>query len=127
MKRLLLIMSILFFLFGCTANKTKINQITQEEAYHKIKKENVIILDVRTSEEYQSGYIKNAININVDDLEKLAEKQIPDKNKTILVYCRSGNRSKRAAMILMNLGYKNVYDFGGINTWTYGIENYKGD
>ncbi len=81
-----------------------------------------IILDVRTPEEFTSGHIPNAINIPneaIDDDKILA---LPDKNQLILVYCRSGNRSKQASEKLVKLGYTNIVEFGGINDWPKEIE-----
>ena len=82
-----------------------------------------IIIDVRTIEEYDSGHIKGSINIPIDtiELEKL-EQVISSKENNIIVYCRSGNRSKKAAQLLVDLGYTNVYDLGSINNWNGGIE-----
>ncbi|MDY4605229.1 rhodanese-like domain-containing protein [Clostridium tertium] len=79
------------------------------------------MLDVRSEEEYNSGHIENSILIPIDKLEEEAENILNDKNKKILVYCRSGNRSKKASNILLEKGYTNVYDFGGIKDWPYEI------
>ena len=87
----------------------------------KQKKNEVIILDVRSEEEYNSGHIENSILIPIDKLEEEAENILNDKNKKILVYCRSGHRSKKASNILLEKGYTNVYDFGGIKDWPYEI------
>lgn len=87
----------------------------------EIEKNEVIILDVRSEEEYNSGHIENSILIPIDKLEEEAENILNDKNKKILVYCRSGNRSKKASNILLEKGYTNVYDFGGIKDWPYEI------
>lgn len=82
---------------------------------------NYVILDVRTKEEYNSGYIKDAILIpNTDIIEKV-EEALPDKSAPILIYCRSGRRSALAASNLVDLGYTEVYDFGGIIVWDYDI------
>lgn len=86
-----------------------------------MEKNEVIILDVRSEEEYNSGHIENSILIPIDKLEEEAENILNDKNKKILVYCRSGNRSKKASNILLEKGYTNVYDFGGIKDWPYEI------
>lgn len=80
---------------------------------------NVIILDVRTQEEYDAGHIAEAVRLESADFEAKAANVLPDKDATILVYCRSGNRSKTAAKMLLELGYTDVYDFGGINDWPY--------
>ncbi len=95
--------------------------ISQAEAYEMMKDENVIILDVREEDEKEDGYIKNSILVPVGKIKMDIENIIPDKSKTILVYCRSGRRSKVASEILAELKYKNVYEFGGINTWKYGL------
>lgn len=68
-------------------------------------------------EEYDSGHIENSILIPVSELEDIAESKLDDKKKKILIYCRSGNRSSTAAKTLLKLGYKNVFDFGGIKDW----------
>lgn len=95
-------------------------RITQEEAKEMMEKEDTIVLDVRTKAEYDEGYIENAVLLPVTNIKERAEEVLPDRNTTILVYCRSGNRSKTASKELINLGYTNVYDFGGINSWKYG-------
>lgn len=84
--------------------------------------EGYIILDVRTDEEYAGGHIPGAILIPHDDIANQAEETLADKDQLILVYCRSGNRSRQAAEALAELGYTNVVDFGGINDWPYEIE-----
>ena len=101
-----------------------------EAVYHKIEPQiakkmmeesSVIILDVRTSEEYNEGHIPGAVLIPDYEILETAEEILKDKNQTILVYCRSGNRSRKAANNLLYLGYQNVYDFGGIIDWPYEI------
>lgn len=95
-------------------------QITQEEAKEIMDNDSSIcILDVRTQEEYDSGHIPDAIMIPHDQITDLAGKTLTDKDQLILVYCRSGSRSKIAAAALAELGYTNVKEFGGINTWQY--------
>jgi len=84
------------------------------------KNPKVIILDVRTPQEYKDGHIDKAINVPNEDINTTPPKELPDKNAEILVYCRSGHRSKQASDKLVKMGYTNIYDFGGINTWTYG-------
>ena len=78
---------------------------------------NYIILDVRTEQEYASGHISGAVNLPNETIASEAIQQLPDKKQLILVYCRSGNRSKQAAAKLVNLGYTNVVEFGGIQDW----------
>ena len=82
--------------------------------------EDVIILDVREQNEYDEGHIANAILLPYTEIEDKAEKVLPDKEALILVYCRSGRRSKIAAESLAELGYTNVKEFGGIIDWKYG-------
>ena len=94
-------------------------RITQEEAEKIMKNESgIIILDVRTRSEYSSEHIPGAICIPVEEIGGNPPSQLPDKAQKILIYCRSGNRSRQAAEKLAALGYTNVLEFGGINTWT---------
>jgi len=109
---------------GCSNKSIKGNyeEITPEQAKQRIDSENVIvILDVRTIEEYKEGHIENSLLIPLDNLEKEAEINIKDKDTPIFVYCRSGNRSVSAAKILVSLGYKKVYNLGGIIDWPYEV------
>lgn len=79
----------------------------------------IVIVDVREEEEMAEGYIEGALLIPLDTVESEVENKITDKDKTILVYCRSGRRSAIACDIMDSLGYKNVYDFGGIIDWPF--------
>ena len=79
------------------------------------KEEGYILLDVRTKGEYESGYIPGAINIPLSDIDEKIISSLPDKSQMILVYCRSGNRSREASDKLSKLGYSNVLEIGGIN------------
>ncbi len=81
----------------------------------------LIILDVRTQEEYQEGHIEGAILIPDFEIESKAEEILTDKNTTVLVYCRSGRRSALASQKLSDLGYTSIYDFGGIIDWPYEV------
>jgi rhodanese-related sulfurtransferase len=93
-------------------------KITPEEAIEMMGVD-VIILDVRTQEEYAAGYIEGAILLPNYEISEKIEELIPDKEQAILIYCRSGRRSENAAKELLEMGYTNVYDFGGIETdWT---------
>ncbi len=83
----------------------------------------VLILDVREQNEYDAGHIPGAVILPVGAITKdSASAVIPEDDSVVLVYCRSGNRSQTAAKALAELGYNNIYEFGGIITWPYGIE-----
>lgn len=96
-------------------------KITHEEANKLIESKDVLVLDVRTEEEYITGHIKDAILIPLDELSSNLSK-LKDKEKMILVYCKSGRRSKMACEILEFAGYTNVIDIGGVVGWKYGLE-----
>lgn len=97
-------------------------QISQDEAKRIMDTESdYIIIDARTQEEYDEGHIENAILIPEYEIQEKAPELIPDKNALILVYCRSGRRSKIASEALVQLGYTNVKEFGGIIDWEYEI------
>lgn len=97
--------------------------ITAEEAKEIMDtQEGYIILDTRTLEEYESGHIPGAILIPYDEILEKAEAQLPQKDQLLLVYCRSGRRSKLAAEDLQKLGYTNIKEFGGIIDWPYEVE-----
>ena len=97
--------------------------LTQEEAKEMMDTQEVIILDVREQDEYDSGHIPGAVLLPVGSIDETTAAQvIPEKDSTVLVYCRSGNRSKTASSTLADLGYTNIYEFGGINTWPYETE-----
>ena len=81
------------------------------------KEDGYILLDVRTKGEYESGYIPGAINIPLSDIDEKIISSLPDKSQMILVYCRSGNRSREASDKLSKLGYTNILEIGGINVW----------
>ncbi|MCL2163147.1 MAG: rhodanese-like domain-containing protein [Oscillospiraceae bacterium] len=96
-------------------------RITAEEAMTMMEDgDPYILVDVRTKDEYETQRIEGAVLIPVDVIADRSESELPDKNARILIYCRSGNRSATAAKILVGLGYSNVFDFGGIASWTYG-------
>ena len=84
--------------------------------------EDYVILDVRTQEEFDAGHIPGAVLIPNTEIADRAEQELPHKDQLLLVYCRSGNRSKQASLILVELGYTNIREFGGINDWPYEIE-----
>ena len=125
MKRILPVLLSLLLLTGCGGNSADgYQQITQEEAKEMMDTQEVIILDVREQDEYDSGHIPSAVLLPVGSIdEDTAAEVIPEKESTVLVYCHSGNRSKTASAVLAGLGYTNIYEFGGINTWPYEIES----
>ena len=125
MKRLFLILAILLLFTGCGGADVEntYQQISQEEAKKMMDEQDVIILDVREQDEYESGHISGAVLLPVGRIsEDTASAVIPENDSVVLVYCRSGNRSKTASAALVELGYSNIYEFGGINTWQYGVE-----
>lgn len=127
MKRFaLLFFTLLTLLTACGGETTEMTytQISQEEAKTMMDAHSdAIILDVREREEYDAGHIKGAVLLPVDTItEEAAAEVISEKDDLVLVYCRSGNRSKRAASALVSLGYNNIYEFGGIITWPYEVE-----
>lgn len=119
MKKLKLgILSILFC--GCTSTQTY-QTITACEAKKMMDNQNVVVIDVREKDEYVLGHIPQAIHIPLGTINE-NNTALPNKDQTILVYCRSGKRSKKAAKKLAKLGYLHIYDFGGILDWTYELE-----
>lgn len=121
MQRIIPLFLILLVLGGCTApvqQAAEYRQIGMDEAVTMMEEEaDYIILDVRTVDEYQERHIPGAMNIPNEAIGDAEIPELPDKGQLILVYCRSGNRSKQAASKLAALGYSNVVEFGGINSW----------
>lgn len=122
MKKLL-ILALSLFLAGCMVTKTSetsgsYKTISSKEAQQMIEEhKDALILDVRTAAEYESGHIPNAVNLSNEDIQAGKVDSLKDKSQLIMVYCRSGNRSRQAAQKLAELGYTNVVDFGGIQSW----------
>lgn len=105
------------------SNSNSYQQVDTEAAKELMDTEDdYVILDARTQTEYDEGHIPGAILIPHDTVATAAENALPDKDQLILVYCRSGNRSKEASQALVDLGYTNVVEFGGINSWPYEVE-----
>lgn len=137
MKKSIIAVFLLVFLFSLTSCKegtdepmSENNNIQEEQITYQIISQreakdiidsdtDYIILDVRTQDEYEAGHIPDAICIDHSEISVKAEKILPEKDKLILVYCRSGRRSKIAAQSLVDLGYTNVKEFGGIIDWKY--------
>ena len=127
MKRIIPLLQLpVLILTGCTAPKASASsyrQVSMQEAIEIMASENkYIILDVRTIAEYESGHIPGAICVPNETIASTEFPELPDKNQTIYVYCRSGNRSKQAASKLAAMGYTNIIEFGGIMDWTGEIE-----
>ena len=125
-KRFLIALLTFALPFGCVGcsdgGSASYEQISGAEAKALMGSESgYIIIDARTQEEYDQGYIPGAILIPEYEIADRAEKELLDKNQLILVYCRSGRRSKIAAEELVKLGYTNVKEFGGIIDWEYEI------
>ena len=113
----------LFLFTGCNQNEqpesNSYRQVSSKEAAAMMEEETAyIILDVRTPEEYEEKHITGAVNLPNETIGTEEIAQLPDKEQLILVYCRSGNRSKQASKKLADLGYTNIIEFGGIKDWT---------
>ena len=128
MKKLvwLLLAAVLFTACGQPKDNTQeaiyMNISAQQAKEIMEQEEGYVILDTRTQEEYDTGHIPGAILIPYDEVKEKAEAQLTDKDQLILVYCRSGRRSKLAAEDLVALGYTNIKEFGGIIDWPYEVE-----
>jgi len=129
-KRLIIILCVLLaagmLLTGCFSSgggeKEMYNRITPQQAKEIMDTgSDYIILDVRTQEEYDLGHIPGAVLIPDTEIAHRAESELPQKDQLILVYCRSGRRSKLASEELAGLGYTNIHEFGGIIDWPYEI------
>ena len=128
MKKLIFLLLAVMMLTACGQDKENDQgavyvNITAEEAKQIMDtEEGYIILDARTQEEYDEGHIPGAIVISHEEITEKAEEVLTDKDQLILVYCRSGRRSKIAAEALVELGYTNIKEFGGIIDWPYEVE-----
>ena len=123
-KRLLPFVLLLMLLSSCgapTSSSLGYRQISMDEAVKMMKEEkNYIILDVRRPDEFAKGHIPGAINVSNEEIGTTEIAELPNKSQLILVYCRSGRRSKEASEKLVKLGYTNIVEFGG-------IQDYKGE
>ncbi len=128
MKKLIFLLLVVMTLTACRQDTTNDPEvvyvnITAEEAKQIMETEGGhIILDVRTQEEYDEGHIPGAIVISHEEITEKAEEMLTDKDQLILIYCRSGRRSKIAVEALVELGYTNIKEFGGIIDWPYEVE-----
>jgi len=129
MKKILCFSALLLLLVGCASaekheetpglTKERYSQISQEEAQEMMTRDDGhVIVDVRRQDEYDAGHIPGAILIPNESIDTERPEDLPDLDQVILIYCRSGNRSKQASQKLADMGYQNIYEFGGINTWT---------
>ena len=128
----MLVLTMVLLICGCsgkieTEQETEKNmyiQITASEAKKMMdEQEEIFILDVREQSEYNEGHVPEAVLLPVGTIsEETAAAVIENKDTVVLVYCRSGNRSKTAAQALADLGYTQVYEFGGIRDWPYEVE-----
>ena len=127
MKKLIFLLLAAILLTACGHDKENDREavyvnITAEEAKAIMDtEEGYVILDTRTREEYDQGHIPGAIQISHDEITEKTEEVLTDKDQLILVYCRSGRRSKIAAEALVELGYTNIKEFGGIIDWPYEV------
>lgn len=122
MKKVGILIIICFLLAGCgNVEQGKYQTITPDEVRTLTTDLNVAIVDVRTIQEYASGHIENAMNIPLDKISTI-EDTIQDKNKKIIVYCKTGVRSKEASEKLLKMGYTNVYDMKGLDSWEYELK-----
>jgi phage shock protein E len=114
----------LLMLASCSAPSSgpaTVRKITPQDARSRLDSDkSIVLVDVRTKEEYDQAHIAGAILVPVDTLSSEAARLLPDRNATYFVYCRSGNRSATASKRLVELGYRQVYDLGGIVDWPYG-------
>lgn len=132
MKKVIIILIILVVIIGgvIMLNKNTEKETTNQIQYVSMEEittimqenTNYIILDARTIDEYNEGHIPNAICIPNETIDETVTEQLPNKDQLILIYCRSGNRSKQAALKLQQLGYTNLVEFGGIIDWEGLIE-----
>lgn len=124
MKKLFsaLLITLSLFVFAACTPKAEYHKISAEAAKTRLDSgDAVVLLDVRTQEEYDAGHIEGAILLPNETIADTPPDALPDKDAEILIYCRSGNRSAQAAKKLVAMGYTNVYDFGGIIDWPYDV------
>ena len=120
MKRTVILLLCVFFLCGCSMTKKEDTsniepiKITAEQISETFKDKTYVIIDVRQDYEYNKEHVLDAVNIPLGEIETVTQKYAKDTN--IILYCRSGNRSNQAALKLIELGYKNIYDLGGIDS-----------
>lgn len=116
MKKIILLILPLLFITACGSKE--VVKVENIDCLNKniLMGEGAVLIDVRSSMEYEQGHLNNSINIDVDAIESVIESKVKDKDTKIIVYCRSGNRSATAAEKLVNMGYKKVYDLGAMSS-----------
>lgn len=117
--RLFLVLTLIFMLTGCNEKVKEVSkeQISGAEARAFMEEDNTVLVDVRTDVEYDEDHIEGAISIPLDTPKVMIERMLKDKDERIIVYCRSGNRSRSFKKILEDMGYTNVYDLGSKDNW----------
>ncbi|MDD2968494.1 MAG: rhodanese-like domain-containing protein [Lachnospiraceae bacterium] len=130
--KLSMLLAAMLMIGGCAAQESDVKQDTEQSAYTSITAEEAkkimdeetgyLILDVRTKEEYDEGHIPDSVLLPNETIDDDVSDILPDKDQKILIYCRSGNRSKQASQKLADLGYTDLVEFGGIIDWPYEIE-----
>lgn len=126
MKKILIVFVFIIFITGCGNINNEVDKMISAKEVNKIMETyngdaDVYIIDVREIDEFDGGHLEKAINIPVGEIQKIKDRDFINEDSKIIVYCRSGNRSKIAQAKLMELGYTNVYDMGGILDWPYNI------
>lgn len=123
MKKIIIFLFICCLTCGCGNSsvdneKQVVSTIATDSVFTMVDREDVYIIDVREEYEYVNGHIKNAYNIPLSKINSVSQSTIP-LDSVVIVYCQSGNRSKMAAQLLLDLGYQEIYDMGGVNSWNY--------
>jgi len=121
MRKILLLLALMLVIIGCSQDvqPSEYLRISMSEAQTMMREQTgYIIVDVRTAEEYNKAHIPGAINIPNESISSSPPPELADKDQLIMIYCRSGNRSRQASQKLADLGYTNIVEFGGINDWT---------
>lgn len=125
MKKYFVLIILILVICGCSnstisSNGVSFMEIDTKTVFNEIDNKNTYIIDVREDYEYAGGHIRNAYNIPLTSIEDISKLMILSDSK-IIVYCHSGNRSRKAAIKLVEMGYSNVYDMGGIDNWNYDL------
>lgn len=117
-QKCLAVFLLALMLFGCAPQSANYEQVSSAEAAQMMEeKSDYVILDVRTQAEFDEAHIPGAICVPNESIQSEPPSALSDKNQLVMVYCRSGNRSKQAAKKLADMGYTRIVEFGGINSW----------